>query len=81
MQRLRARQRSTEIGINIWILTDGTVTPMQPADNSKIARWLKGGSLEKISVAEAQLLAAAGYTTSILPDPPGGYAGGYAVGY
>jgi hypothetical protein len=48
-------------GVNVYILTNGTVTTQDPVDPSAVAHTLWGGHVEPITAAEATLLTTAGY--------------------
>lgn len=49
-------------GVNVFILTDGTVTTTQPASWDDVRRVLWGAHDEPVTSAEAALLTAAGYS-------------------
>lgn len=48
-------------GVNVFILTDNTVTTTQPASWDSVRRVLYGAHTEPITAAEASLLTASGY--------------------
>lgn len=52
-------------GVNVYLLTNGTVTLQHPADASTVSRVLFGGHTEPLTAAEAALLTAAGYAANI----------------
>jgi hypothetical protein len=48
-------------GVNVFKLTDGSYTQVQPNDWATIAAWYYGGHSHTVSAGEAALLTAAGY--------------------
>lgn len=57
----RRRYSPNPVGINVYLLTDGTITTKQPWDQSTIAKTWFGGHIEPVTAAEAAALTAAGY--------------------
>tara|TARA_Y100001963_G_scaffold2941_1_gene3956 strand:+ start:1431 stop:1892 length:462 start_codon:yes stop_codon:yes gene_type:complete len=58
----------TARGVNIFILTDGSVTTRQPVDMSTISRTLYGGHESPTDLTDSELnsLADAGYSTEVI---------------
>lgn len=48
-------------GINVWKLTTGAYTEVEPADSSTVAILYHGGHVHTVTAGEAALLTAAGY--------------------
>jgi hypothetical protein len=47
-------------GHNVWLLTDGSTTTVEP-ESAVVARVFHGGHLHEVNDSEAALLTAAGY--------------------
>lgn len=62
--RLFRHFAGTDKGRNVWKLTDGTYTEMQPTDMDTVAVTYYGGHTYTVSSTEAAALAAAGYVTT-----------------
>lgn len=52
-------------GLNVWKLTDGTYTQVEPQTLANVAVVYHGGHIHPITAAEAVLLTAAGYGGNI----------------
>lgn len=61
-QKLFRHYGSRTKGRNVWKLTNGTYTEVQPLDPDTVAVIYHGGHIYVVSDAEATALTAAGYT-------------------
>lgn len=53
------------VGRNVWKLTDGSYTELDPSDSSVVAHLYHGAHVHEVSAAEAASLTAAGYGSNI----------------
>jgi hypothetical protein len=67
-RNLRRFYTPTARGVNIFILTDGSVTTRQPVDMSTISRTLYGGHESPTDLTDSELnsLIDAGYSTEVV---------------
>lgn len=66
--RLMRHYRPLTEGVNVYILTDNTVTEAYPADSTMVRRVLYGAHDETVTPVEAALLISAGYSAYLNGD-------------